>query len=111
VKVVNVKELEPRMLSKGSRVWRFGLAILGSDKLQLSLAEFDPGCQEHIWTFEGIDEIMYVLKGSLRLCWGNEEVELKKGDVVFLPPGIEFRERNIGTEKTIVIAALAPPLE
>jgi len=58
-----------------------------------------------------VEELAYVLSGSLRLWVEGRELELGPGDAVFLRPGERHRAHNPGPEPCRALFVLAPPME
>ncbi len=56
-----------------------------------------------------VEHEQYVLQGRARIAIGEEEYEVKAGDVVFIPAGVPHWYKNIGSED-FVFLCLVPNL-
>jgi len=80
---------------KGVRVKYLLHAGVGAKNLQLRLFTIDVGGYTPIEKHEHEHEI-FVLKGKGIIRGGDVEVEVKPGDVVFIPSNEDHQIRNIG---------------
>ncbi|UII75763.1 cupin domain-containing protein [Flagellimonas sp. HMM57] len=60
----------------------------------------------HIHELE--DEIFHVLEGSVELVLGEETIEGKKGDIIYLPRGIKHGIKTLGDETAKVLNYVIP---
>ena len=56
-----------------------------------------------------VEHEQYVLQGRARIAIGEQEYEVRPGDVVFIPAGVPHWYRNIG-EEDFVFLCLVPNL-
>ncbi|MCS7109094.1 MAG: cupin domain-containing protein [Sulfolobales archaeon] len=116
VRVVNVNDVEavvPLMCDVGGfRVKRLITKRReGSDKLTLGLCFIEPNARGYRWTFKDRDEVYYVLRGNVRLKWGESSAVLKEGDAVYLPAGYEYELDNLTNEAATIVYVITPPVE
>jgi len=84
--------------------------------MMLGVAEMNPGCEEHIWSYKDhpVDEVYYIIKGTLTLYCDDKEYDIKEGEACYIPADCaarKMREMNRGTEKVIFVYTLTPPME
>jgi uncharacterized cupin superfamily protein len=99
--VVNVDELEPRSLSKGSR-FSFTTRRLGSESgargIGCSWFEVQPGRTAFPAHYHcANEEAVFVLEGQGALRIGQANVALRAGDYVTLPPGPDHAHQIVNT--------------
>lgn len=110
VKIVNMKEVKPKMIAKGVRVKRLITKRReGSDTIMLGVGWGDPDSEE-VWSYSVEDEVYFVLRGGLTLFWADNKSELRDGDAVYLPAGIEYR-LVYHKKDNFIIYTICPPLE
>jgi len=109
-RVVNINEVEEILPNPKLRIRRLvSRKNVGSDKLTLGIGYSEPGGPAFEWSYAENDEAYYMLKGKIMIYYNDKKVELREGQAAFFPAGIKYRIVNSGTEKAIVIYALAPP--
>jgi glucose-6-phosphate isomerase len=52
----------------------------------------------------GVEEIYYIISGSGRMIVGDEEKEVRAGDIISIPEGAWHRAINTGNDKLIFLA-------
>jgi mannose-6-phosphate isomerase-like protein (cupin superfamily) len=110
VKIVNMKDIEPKVVARGVRVKRLITKRReGSDRIMLGIGWGDPASEE-VWRYSVKDEVYFVLRGGLTLFWSDNTSELRDGDAVYLPAGIKYR-LVYHKKDNFIIYALSPPLE
>lgn len=60
----------------------------------------------HIHEFE--DEIFHVIEGNVELVLGEETIQGKKGDIIYLPRGIKHGIRTSGSQTARVLNYVIP---
>lgn len=81
-----------------------------SSLLLLGVAMADPG-EGLSWCYEEKDEVYFIVRGKITLKYGDEEVEAKEGDAVYLPMGWKYELKNTGTEPMMLVYVLSPAAE
>lgn len=74
--------------------------------------ELAPGVSEGSHTHEGDDnyeETYYFTQGRGIMTIEGEEVEVKAGDAILVPPGVDHGFRNTGTEPLRVVLLFGKP--
>ncbi len=84
------------------------LDIPPSKELRVNLAHFPPGTSATPHTHEW-DHCMYIIKGKGKMVVAEEEGIIKKGMVIFIPPGAVHSVQNIGKGELIVLGISGPP--
>ncbi|TWV91991.1 cupin domain-containing protein [Chitinophaga pinensis] len=89
--------------TKRTELQRHDLDIPGKETIQARI-DFDPGAAFGMHTHPG-EEIIYVLDGTLEYeVEGKKPVQLKAGDVLFIPTGVKHAARNVGKVKGAELA-------
>ena len=71
--------------------------------------KYPPGSHvQKLFEHEG-EEMVYVLKGKIRLIYGNKTYLLKEGDTVYFNPTIPHRGESVGKEEAMGLCVLAQP--
>lgn len=55
------------------------------------------------------EEIYYFTAGAGRMRLGDEEAEVRAGDMVVIPPGTRHKLWNTGSEPLVLLCCCAPP--
>jgi mannose-6-phosphate isomerase-like protein (cupin superfamily) len=84
------------------------LDIPPSKELRVNLAHFPPGTSAHPHMHEW-DHCMYIIKGKGKMVVAEEEGIIKKGMVIFIPPGAVHSVENTGKSELIVLGISGPP--
>ncbi len=99
-----------------SRTWRsFGRTAWGSRPSRAAarcspgLNAFEPGQEHAAHTHAGQDKLYVVMRGSAEVQIGGVTEQLAAGDAAFAPAGVSHSIRNIGSDRMVVMAVLAPP--
>ena len=58
---------------------------------------------------EGSDQVLLVLQGELTGEVGNENLTLKKGDVIIIPSGVKHRFTNRSQRQAVTFNVYSPP--
>ena len=69
---------------------------------------FEPGQEQAPHRHAVGDKLYYVLSGTGRIRVGDEEREVRPGDLVCAPAGEDHRVRNHGPERLTMLAIMAP---
>jgi len=73
------------------------------------IIKYPPGSHvQKLFEHEG-EEMVYILKGKIRLIYGSKTYLLKEGDTVYFNPTIPHRGENVGKEEAMGLCVLAPP--
>ena len=72
------------------------------------IIKYPPGSHvQKLFEHEG-EEMVYILKGKIRLIYGNKTYLLKEGDTVYFNPTIPHRGESVGKEEALGLCVLAP---
>jgi len=67
-----------------------------NERYQVGYAIVYPGCRTGGHTHDDAEEIYYVVAGKGRMCVGDEEVEIRAGDIFVVPQGKAHSTINFG---------------
>jgi mannose-6-phosphate isomerase-like protein (cupin superfamily) len=106
--VFRLDELEWLERDGGRRIARLSDAL---SHARANVWRYPPGAKgvRHLEKVQ--EEIFVVVDGRLTLLLGEpaEPVELGRGDVAVVPPGVPLQVRNDGEEELVLFIAGAPP--
>lgn len=81
----------------------------GSTRAMLGISTFTPGfCSDPMIHEE--EEMCYVLQGKGCLHVGEETVEYRAGDAVFIPVGVPHAVHNTGHEDVVMVFVFSSPI-
>jgi quercetin dioxygenase-like cupin family protein len=69
---------------------------------------FEPGQSQSAHTHEGSDKIYYVVQGRGSFQIGNEERDLKEGEIAMAPSGQKHGVTNNGPGRLVLLVFMAP---
>lgn len=102
---------ERPMVREGARSLRLVDDTVGAEHIDLHLNILEPGSEEdspyHI--HERVENVYYVLKGTLGLRLGDEEVHVEAGNALFIPPQLPHSVWNAGDTEAHLLEIYAPP--
>lgn len=110
MEVVRAEEREPFVTRDGSTVREIaGPAPGNASNQSLAEATVPPGGETIEHLHRDSEEIYHFTSGSGRMRLGDQESEVRAGDVVAIPPGTRHKLWNAGGEPLIVLCSCAPP--
>ena len=89
----------------GNLQWLASQQIGNAEGLVLGRVLIKPGCSNPRHAHPNCEEVLYLMKGSLKHTVGDETVTLAAGDVITLPPGEFHSAVNAGDEDADMIVA------
>ena len=110
IRVRNVKEIEGKILYDGSIVSKrlINKQRDNSENMSFHYSNIKSGWKHEV-SNDDQDEIMFFLQGKAKLSWDGKEVEVSKGDCIYIPSGCKLFYDSQGD--AVVIAVLSPPAE
>ncbi len=111
MKVVNVDELEPyapkdhfKMLNR-----RLIGENVGSKNVRIAFGVAESGANAVRHSHPEMEQIYFVIEGELRVMGEQrEELEVKKGMALYIPPGEAHTTRNPSSEKASYLVINSP---
>ena len=82
--------------------------LFRSDRIMVGLNAFEPGQQHALHAHEGMDKVYQVIEGSGLFLLEDREVVMEPGMMLVAPEGVPHGIRNVGEERLLVLAILAP---
>ena len=82
--------------------------VLGSERMRMVIGVFRPAEGLKLHLHEHTEELYYVIEGMCRVRFGDDVLELRKGQAVKIPPGTPHRLYNHSSEVVRVAFVLAP---
>lgn len=103
-------EVEPSTTKDGAQIRELmHPAAHGNRAQSLAEARVLPGRSTTLHYHKASEEVYHVLEGRGVLTRGDEEIPLRPGDTVCMPPGTPHRLTNDGAAPLVVLCACAPP--
>jgi quercetin dioxygenase-like cupin family protein len=88
---------------------RMGKAtIFQSPRLLVGLNAFEPGQEHALHGHEGMDKMYYVIEGAGLFLLEDRDLPMEAGQMLVAPAGVPHGVRNTGSERLLVLLALAP---
>jgi len=84
---------------------------VGAKNVEVMLGVAESGGRAEMHAHTCSEHIFYVIKGRLRVKNEKEEVEVKEGMALFIPPGEAHQPYNPGPDRTIYLIINSPPLQ
>ena len=82
--------------------------IFESGRLLVGTNAFEPGQSHALHAHAGMDKLYLVVQGSGQFLLEGRELAMTAGDMLVAPEGVPHGIRNTGTERLLVLVALAP---
>jgi quercetin dioxygenase-like cupin family protein len=89
--------------------WFVSGALGNSDKLTVGRCQIDPGQANQPHYHPNCDEVLHVLRGTIRHRLGDEYFEMTEGDTVSIPTGLIHNAQNIGTDRAVLLITFSTP--
>jgi quercetin dioxygenase-like cupin family protein len=105
---VAASEVEIERLEGKTHHWYFKSGLGDSDSLVFVRARIVPGAGHSFHTHPEMDEIIYVLEGSMTQWLEQEKRELHPGDSIYIPRGIVHGCVNRTAAECEFLAILSP---
>lgn len=74
----------------------------------IALSRYPSGAGCPLHSHRDSTEVYFVLEGELMTTVGGEEYQVKKGELIYIPPSAEHRVENRGTETCRFMAINSP---
>ncbi len=106
--IVNVDDVEATTVAGGGKIKR----LIGSEaakNMSLAIGIFQPGEGLVLHDHPKEEEFYYILCGKGTVTIGNQEREVKPGDMLHVPVGMKHRIVNTGTGELRSVFILSPP--
>ena len=82
--------------------------LFQSPRLLVGLNAFEPGQEHALHAHAGMDKVYQVIEGEGVFLLEGRELPMRAGDLLVAPEGVPHGVRNIGAERLLVLAILAP---
>jgi quercetin dioxygenase-like cupin family protein len=82
--------------------------LFETDRLFCDLYCFEPGQAQAAHTHEGSDKIYFVVEGKGLFQVGQEERELRQGEIAMASSGQKHGVRNPGPDRLVLLVFMAP---
>jgi quercetin dioxygenase-like cupin family protein len=88
--------------SWGTITWYVSRQLKNSDTMTIGQAVIKAGQENPRHFHPNCDEVLHVLKGHILHSMNDRTVEMRDGDTVSIPMGVEHNAKNIGTEDAVL---------
>jgi len=105
---VSANETEVECLAGKTHDWYFKEGLGDSDSLTLVRARVEQGSGHPFHSHPEMDEIIYVLAGSMEQWLEKESRTLGPGDTVYIPRGVIHGCYNVSESDCVFLAILTP---
>jgi quercetin dioxygenase-like cupin family protein len=105
---VSSSEAEVERLEGKTHHWYFKDGLGDSESLVFVRARIVPGAGHPFHTHPEMDEIIYVIEGSMTQWLERDQRELRPGDSIYIPRGIVHGCINRTTAECEFLAVLSP---
>jgi mannose-6-phosphate isomerase-like protein (cupin superfamily) len=110
VEIVRLDDREPFVTADGSTIRELaGLPSGNARNQSLAEATVPPGGQTVEHYHRASEEIYHFVAGAGRMRLGEEERDVRAGDVVVIPPGTPHQLVNPGEAALVLFCCCAPP--
>jgi quercetin dioxygenase-like cupin family protein len=89
--------------------WFVSGALGNSDTLTVGRCLIEPGQANHAHYHPNCDEVLHVLRGTIRHRLDDEYFEMSEGDTISIPTGRIHNATNIGTEQALLLITFSTP--
>ncbi len=107
--------LQSRIGNEGKKVWAMGVLVTVKVNAEDSGGAYSvfedmipPGAGPVPHTHTKEDETIYVLEGELRAWLGGKQYDMKTGDFVHMPRGVQHYFKNVSDEPTRLLLSYTP---
>jgi mannose-6-phosphate isomerase-like protein (cupin superfamily) len=108
--VIRTSEREPFVALDGSKVRELAGPPSGTAGNQsLAEARVPPGAATIEHLHHESEEIYVFLEGEGRMKLGGDEIQVRPGEAVVIPPGTRHKLWNPGPEPLVLLCCCAPP--
>lgn len=80
-----------------------------SNKAMMGYSVFRPGINTRQKIHVSAEELAYVVSGSGKLMVGKRSITLKRGDSLYIPPGVPHGVKNDGSEDIVMVFYFTSP--
>ena len=109
VQTVRLEEREPFVTADGSTIRELAGVPSGNAVNQsLAQATVPPGGETAAHFHRETEELYFFTAGSGRMMLGDERREVRAGDCVVIPPGVEHKLWNGADEPLVLLCCCAP---
>jgi mannose-6-phosphate isomerase-like protein (cupin superfamily) len=110
VQIARLAELESFVTKDGSAIRELaGPAWTVARNQSLAEATVPPGGETDEHYHVRAEELYHFVSGAGRMRLGKDEEEVAAGDCVVIPPGVNHKLWNPGTEPLVLLCCCAPP--
>ena len=86
-----------------------GLQSLLTEGLRVHVQQYDVGGYTKGHGFHtAVEQVYYVLKGSMEVRMGDKTYTAEEGSYVYIPRGVDHDHRNIGQDKLVFLTINSP---
>ncbi len=107
---MRLEDREPFITADGSSIRELaGIPSRNAVNQSLAEATVPPGGVTVEHYHRTTEEIYLFVGGAGRMRLGEQEADVRAGDMVLIPPGVRHKLWNPGTEPLVLLCCCAPP--
>jgi mannose-6-phosphate isomerase-like protein (cupin superfamily) len=85
-----------------------GSSPIQATNFSLGHVTLEPQGGQVPWHNQEQEEIYFIVKGTGEMCLGDEKIEIRTGQAVYIPPRVFHQLTNTGSEPMIMIYCYGP---
>ena len=85
--------------------------IIGSKGFRMVVAIYEPGKGRENHRHPSVEEAMFIIRGGGVMPVEGEDIPIKPGMALYIPPGAKHGYKNTGKEQMMMVAVISPPRE
>ena len=106
--ILKADECEVLTTEWGTLTWFASAKLQNSREMTVGRCIIKPGCENPLHSHPNCSEILVVAHGTImHTIEDGEEVEMKPGDTITLPPNLLHKARNASDEEAVLFIAFS----
>ena len=106
--IVNVNDVKAKIVEGGGKIKHL-IGSESAENMSLAIGIFQPGEGLILHDHPKEEEFYYILCGVGTVTLGEQEKQVKPGDMLYVPAGTKHKIVNTGSEELRSVFILSPP--
>jgi quercetin dioxygenase-like cupin family protein len=106
-KILRASERDVKDFDWGQLTWYASGPLDNADEMTVGICVIKPGERNPRHSHPNCEEVLYVLEGKITHSIDDEEVILRAGDAITVPPHIAHDARNIGDSDCVLLVSFS----
>lgn len=107
--LITPDDVESQLFDWGALKWMSTPDVTGGERFSAGVVKLEPGKGHERHTHPDSDEILYAIHGEGEQEVADETRDIRAGDVVYIPEGVEHGTINTSWDPLILLVLYAPP--